>query len=92
MSAVMLSHALTGADPAGLDTTSRAHLAWSAGRPAPPPADGPATVIAETAVTVLLDLLGEPELAETALTNRPGPFHSCPATLSTRFKTTGGIP
>ncbi|MFI5682965.1 cytochrome P450 [Streptomyces sp. NPDC051636] len=76
MAAANNDPALTEGVPEGRLTGNRAHLAWSAG-PHTCPARSHAYLIAETAVTYLLDALPETDLARpvTELTWRPGPFH-----------------
>ncbi|MBU7598936.1 cytochrome P450 [Streptomyces sp. P38-E01] len=84
---VMVSHAATGTDPslsAGLGTECRAHLAWSAG-PHQCPARSHASVIAQTAIEVVLDRLWNVDLIEHDIPNRHGPFHQCPERLPVRF-------
>jgi cytochrome P450 len=85
---ILISHAATGTDPAipPLGYDNRSHLAWSAG-PHRCPADSQAAAIAQTAIETLLDRLWDLELDTTAVpTNRPGPFHQCPAALAARFR------
>ncbi|MFI6605064.1 cytochrome P450 [Streptomyces sp. NPDC050507] len=71
--------------PAGI-SGNRAHLAWSIG-PHTCPARSHAYLIAETAVTCLLDALPEMDLAVPAaeLRWRPGPFHRALESLPVRF-------
>lgn len=73
--------------PAGI-SGNRAHLAWSIG-PHTCPARSHAYLIAETAVTCLLDALPEMDLAVPAaeLRWRPGPFHRALESLPVRFAT-----
>ena len=78
---VLISMAACNNDPAitlapGGIAGNRAHLAWSIG-PHTCPARSHAYLIAETAVTYLLDALPEMDLAVPAaeLRWRPGPFH-----------------
>ncbi|MEE4493032.1 cytochrome P450 [Streptomyces sp. BE230] len=73
--------------PAGI-SGNRAHLAWSIG-PHTCPARSHAYLIAETAVTYLLDALPEMDLAVPAaeLRWRPGPFHRALESLPVRFST-----
>ncbi|MER6115862.1 cytochrome P450 [Streptomyces sp. NPDC001743] len=73
--------------PAGI-SGNRAHLAWSIG-PHTCPARSHAYLIAETAVTCLLDALPEMDLAVPAaeLRWRPGPFHRALESLPVRFST-----
>lgn len=78
---VLISMAACNNDPAiarapGGIAGNRAHLAWSIG-PHTCPARSHAYLIAETAVTHLLDALPEMDLAVPAdeLRWRPGPFH-----------------
>ncbi|WP_393061560.1 cytochrome P450 [Streptomyces sp. LN549] len=73
--------------PAGI-SGNRAHLAWSIG-PHTCPARSHAYLIAETAVTYLLDALPEMDLAVPAaeLRWRPGPFHRALESLPVRFAT-----
>ncbi|WP_432026679.1 cytochrome P450 [Streptomyces sp. 1222.5] len=74
-----------GVTAAGL-SGNRAHLSWSIG-PHTCPARTHAYLIAETAVTCLLDALPEIDLArpESELTWRPGPFHRALEALPVRF-------
>lgn len=84
---VMVSHAATGTDPTlpeGLGSECRAHLAWSAG-PHHCPARSQASVIAQTAIEVVLDRLWNVELTAHHIPNRHGPFHQCPERLPVRF-------
>jgi cytochrome P450 len=76
MAAANNDPALTEGVPEGRLTGNRAHLAWSTG-PHTCPARSHAYLIAETAITYLLDALPETDLARPAaeLTWRPGPFH-----------------
>ncbi|MEU5148671.1 cytochrome P450 [Streptomyces yangpuensis] len=76
---VVISMAACNNDPAlktGGGSGDRAHLSWSTG-PHACPARSHAYLIAETAITHLLDALPEMDLAcpPDALTWRPGPFH-----------------
>ncbi|MGW0937691.1 cytochrome P450 [Streptomyces sp. NPDC002666] len=73
--------------PAGI-SGNRAHLAWSIG-PHTCPARSHAYLIAETAVTCLLDALPEMDLTVPAaeLRWRPGPFHRALESLPVRFAT-----
>ncbi|MER5281397.1 cytochrome P450 [Streptomyces sp. NPDC002809] len=73
--------------PTGI-SGNRAHLAWSIG-PHTCPARSHAYLIAETAVTYLLDALPEMDLAVPAaeLRWRPGPFHRALESLPVRFAT-----
>ncbi|MFE8941110.1 cytochrome P450 [Streptomyces sp. NPDC007872] len=75
-----------GPDPGAAG--SRAHLSWSTG-PHACPARTPAYIIAETALTHLLDALPEVELAGQPgeLTYRPGPFHRALTSLPVVFPT-----
>lgn len=77
---------LTDGLPEGRHTGNRAHLAWSIG-PHTCPARSHAYLIAETAVTHLLDALPETDLAVPAaeLTWRPGPFHRALESLPVTF-------
>ncbi|WP_432190086.1 cytochrome P450 [Streptomyces sp. Tue6028] len=70
-------------------TGNRAHLAWSIG-PHTCPARSHAYLIAETAITYLLDALPEIDLAIPAaeLTWRPGPFHRALEALPVVFPAT----
>ncbi|MFK4145176.1 cytochrome P450 [Streptomyces sp. NPDC004065] len=86
---VVVSLAAANTDPAlaaDRRTGNRAHLAWSAG-PHNCPAQGPARLIAATAVEKLLDRLPETELAVPAeeLAWRPGPFHRALVALPVEF-------
>ncbi|WP_406455833.1 cytochrome P450 [Streptomyces sp. NBC_00876] len=90
---VVISMAACNNDPeltqgsAGI-SGNRAHLAWSIG-PHTCPARSHAYLIAETAVTHLLDALPEMDLAVPAadLRWRPGPFHRALESLPVRFAT-----
>lgn len=89
---VVISMAGCNNDPA-LDSAaggsgSRAHLSWSAG-PHACPARSEAYLIAETAITYLLDALPEMDLAckPGELTWRPGPFHRALTRLPVLFPT-----
>ncbi|NED09351.1 cytochrome P450, partial [Streptomyces sp. SID6648] len=86
MSAANNDPALTEGVPAGGLGGNRAHLAWSAG-PHTCPARSHAYLIAETAVTHLLDALPETDLARpfAELTWRPGPFHRALESLPVTF-------
>ncbi|MGP3777113.1 cytochrome P450 (plasmid) [Streptomyces sp. SDT5-1] len=91
---VVISMAAANNDPAlGNEPAAagnRAHLAWSAGPHAcPDPARAQAYLIAETALTCLLDALPEAELAcpPAELTWRPGQFHRALTHLPVRFRT-----
>ncbi|MES4887641.1 cytochrome P450 [Streptomyces sp. NPDC096012] len=90
---VVISMAACNNDPAvtaGLGATAltgnRAHLSWSIG-PHTCPARTHAYLIAETAITCLLDALPELDLAcpESELAWRPGPFHRALEMLPVRF-------
>ncbi|MFE0258104.1 cytochrome P450 [Streptomyces sp. NPDC059010] len=86
---VVVSLAAANTDPALVADQragNRAHLAWSAG-PHNCPAQGPARLIAATAVEKLLDRLPDIELAVDAeeLTWRPGPFHRALIALPVTF-------
>lgn len=87
---VVISMAGCNNDPALGDpqnaSGNRAHLAWSAG-PHACPARSQAYLIAESAITYLLDALPEMELAcaPQDLTWRPGPFHRAIAHLPVVF-------
>lgn len=72
--------------PTGRSTGNRAHLAWSIG-PHTCPARSHAYLIAETAITYLLDALPEIDLAvpTVELKWRPGPFHRALAALPVLF-------
>ncbi|WP_327153240.1 cytochrome P450 [Streptomyces tubercidicus] len=85
---ILISHAATGTDPAlppGLGYDNRSHLAWSAG-PHRCPADGQASVIAQTAIETVLDRLWDLDLTDPDVPNRPGPFHQCPVSLNVSFR------
>ncbi|MET7320353.1 cytochrome P450 [Streptomyces sp. NPDC005549] len=86
MAAANNDPALTEGVPAGQHGGNRAHLAWSIG-PHTCPARSHAYLIAETAVTHLLDALPETDLARPAaeLTWRPGPFHRALESLPVTF-------
>ncbi|MFI2736631.1 cytochrome P450 [Streptomyces sp. NPDC018711] len=85
---VVISMAACNNDPAlqGGGSGDRAHLSWSTG-PHACPARSLAYLIAETAVTDLLDALPEMDLDRPAdeLTWRPGPFHRALTQLPVRF-------
>lgn len=85
---VVISMAACNNDPAleGGGSGDRAHLSWSTG-PHACPARSLAYLIAETAVTDLLDALPEMDLDCPAdeLTWRPGPFHRALTRLPVRF-------
>ncbi|MFD4577944.1 cytochrome P450 [Streptomyces sp. NPDC058417] len=85
---VLISLAAAANDPVlGQDITgNRAHLAWGAG-PHSCPARSLAYLIAETAITCLLDALPELDLAipRKELTWRPGPFHRALNRLPVRY-------
>ncbi|MFA7764768.1 cytochrome P450 [Streptomyces sp. NRRL S-448] len=86
---VVISMAACNNDPALGETGGsgdRAHLSWSTG-PHACPARSHAYLIAETAVTHLLDALPEMDLAcpPDDLTWRPGPFHRALAHLPVLF-------
>ncbi|MFK4688221.1 cytochrome P450 [Streptomyces pristinaespiralis] len=85
---VVISMAACNNDPAleGGGSGDRAHLSWSTG-PHACPARSLAYLIAETAVTHLLDALPEMDLDCPAddLTWRPGPFHRALTRLPVRF-------
>ncbi|MEU7401291.1 MULTISPECIES: cytochrome P450 [unclassified Streptomyces] len=86
MSAANNDPALTDGVPVGSHAGNRAHLAWSTG-PHTCPARSHAYLIAETAVTHLLDALPETDLARplAELTWRPGPFHRALESLPVTF-------
>ncbi|MEU3659632.1 cytochrome P450 [Streptomyces sp. NPDC032940] len=86
MSAANNDPALTDGVPEGRHTGNRAHLAWSIG-PHTCPARSHAYLIAETAVTHLLDALPETDLAVPVaeLVWRPGPFHRALESLPVTF-------
>jgi cytochrome P450 len=86
MAAANNDPALTDGVPEGRHTGNRAHLAWSTG-PHTCPARSHAYLIAETAVTHLLDALPETDLAVPAaeLVWRPGPFHRALESLPVTF-------
>ncbi|MFF3127104.1 cytochrome P450 [Streptomyces sp. NPDC057908] len=91
---VVISMAGCNNDPAlGTTAGDRAHLAWSAG-PHACPARSHAYLIAETAITYVLDALPEMDLACPAqeLTWRPGPFHRALVTLPVSFAPTAPLP
>ncbi|MEU9763475.1 cytochrome P450 [Streptomyces sp. NPDC047987] len=84
---VFISMAGCNNDPAlGRTAGDRAHLAWSAG-PHACPARSHAYLIAETAITYVLDALPEMDLAcqPQELTWRPGPFHRALTALPVSF-------
>ncbi|MFF4449964.1 cytochrome P450 [Streptomyces sp. NPDC001502] len=86
---VVISMTACNNDPALGETGGsgdRAHLSWSTG-PHACPARSHAYLIAETAITHLLDALPEMDLAcpPDALTWRPGPFHRALAHLPVLF-------
>ncbi|MEU9415996.1 cytochrome P450 [Streptomyces sp. NPDC048272] len=86
---VVISMAACNNDPALGEpggSGDRAHLSWSTG-PHACPARSHAYLIAETAITHLLDALPEMDLAgpPDALTWRPGPFHRALAHLPVLF-------
>ncbi|GGU38367.1 cytochrome P450 [Streptomyces violascens] len=87
---VVISMAACNNDPAVDSPTGgsgdRAHLSWSAG-PHACPARPHAYLIAETALTHLLDALPDMDLAcpISELTWRPGPFHRALTRLPVRF-------
>ncbi|MEU0003459.1 cytochrome P450 [Streptomyces sp. NPDC006314] len=78
--------AVTGGVTVAELTGNRAHLSWSIG-PHTCPARTHAYLIAETAITCLLDALPEIDLAcpESELAWRPGPFHRALEALPVRF-------
>ncbi|MCS0601365.1 cytochrome P450 [Streptomyces sp. LP11] len=78
--------AVTAGADAALLSGNRAHLSWSIG-PHTCPARSHAYLIAETAITCLLDALPELDLAcpQSALVWRPGPFHRALEALPVRF-------
>ncbi|MFG2357691.1 cytochrome P450 [Streptomyces sp. NPDC048521] len=78
--------AITGGAGAAELSGNRAHLSWSIG-PHTCPARTHAYLIAETAITCLLDALPEIDLAcpESELAWRPGPFHRALDALPVRF-------
>ncbi|MFG3150538.1 cytochrome P450 [Streptomyces sp. NPDC048219] len=86
MSAANNDPALTDGVSEGRHTGNRAHLAWSTG-PHTCPARSHAYLIAETAVTHLLDALPETDLAVPVgeLVWRPGPFHRALESLPVTF-------
>ncbi|MGV9287784.1 cytochrome P450 [Streptomyces sp. NPDC003719] len=86
MAAANNDPALTDGVPEGRHTGNRAHLAWSVG-PHTCPARSHAYLIAETAVTHLLDALPETDLAVpvAGLVWRPGPFHRALESLPVTF-------
>ncbi|MEU6101716.1 cytochrome P450 [Streptomyces flaveolus] len=86
MAAANNDPALTDGVPEGRHTGNRAHLAWSIG-PHTCPARSHAYLIAETAVTHLLDALPETDLAVPVaeLVWRPGPFHRALEALPVTF-------
>ncbi|MBZ6230079.1 cytochrome P450 [Streptomyces olivaceus] len=86
MSAANNDPALTEGMPTGSHAGNRAHLAWSTG-PHTCPARSHAYLIAETAVTHLLDALPQTELARplAELVWRPGPFHRALESLPVTF-------
>ena len=86
MSAANNDPALTEGMPTGSHAGNRAHLAWSTG-PHTCPARSHAYLIAETAVTHLLDALPRTDLARplAELTWRPGPFHRALESLPVTF-------
>ncbi|KUF16789.1 cytochrome P450 [Streptomyces silvensis] len=86
---VVISMAACNNDPALGEqrvASNRAHLSWSTG-PHACPARPHAYLIAETAITHLLDALPEMDLATAPgeLTWRPGPFHRALAALPVVF-------
>ncbi|MFJ5635117.1 cytochrome P450 [Streptomyces goshikiensis] len=86
---VVISMTACNNDPAltaGGGSGDRAHLSWSTG-PHACPARSEAYLIAETAITHLLDALPEMDLAcpPADLTWRPGPFHRALTHLPVRF-------
>ncbi|MYR41909.1 cytochrome P450 [Streptomyces sp. SID5910] len=86
MSAANNDPALTDGVPEGRHAGNRAHLAWSIG-PHTCPARSHAYLIAEAAVTHLLDALPETDLAVpvAGLVWRPGPFHRALESLPVTF-------
>ena len=87
---VVISMAACNNDPAlqGGSSGDRAHLSWSTG-PHACPARSLAYLIAETALTELLDTLPEMDLDRPVneLTWRPGPFHRALTQLPVHFPT-----
>ncbi|MFI1677894.1 cytochrome P450 [Streptomyces sp. NPDC020607] len=92
---VVISMAACNNDPALGDqhtASNRAHLSWSTG-PHACPARPHAYLIAETAITHLLDALPEMDLATAPenLVRRPGPFHRALAALPVTFPTASSV-
>ncbi|MFK0251251.1 cytochrome P450 [Amycolatopsis azurea] len=86
---VVISFAAANTDPELGDAQragNRAHVAWSAGVHSCP-AQGPARLIATTAIETLLDALPDVRLAvpDAELRWRPGPFHRALAGLPVLF-------
>lgn len=87
---IMISHHAANTDPSlstELEYDNRSHLAFSAG-PHRCPAPNQASVIAQTAIETALDRLWDMQLTvdDEEMTNRHGPFHSCPATMPVAFR------
>ncbi|MEV0253962.1 cytochrome P450 [Streptomyces sp. NPDC050732] len=92
---VVISMAACNNDPALGDqriASNRAHLSWSTG-PHACPARPHAYLIAETAITHLLDALPEMDLAAAPddLVWRPGPFHRALSALPVLFPTAASV-
>ncbi|MGA6164524.1 cytochrome P450 [Amycolatopsis magusensis] len=86
---VVISFAAANTDPAlraEQRVGNRAHIAWGAGVHSCP-AQGPARLIATTAIETLLDALPDLRLAvpDDQLRWRPGPFHRALAALPVQF-------
>ncbi|MFE0103524.1 cytochrome P450 [Streptomyces sp. NPDC059009] len=92
---VLISMTACNNDPALGDqrtASNRAHLSWSTG-PHACPARPHAYLIAETAITHLLDALPEMDLATAAqdLVWRPGPFHRALTALPVQFPAAASV-
>jgi cytochrome P450 len=95
---VVISMAAANNDPSigsapGTRAGNRSHLAWSNG-PHQCPAKSHAYLIAETALTSLVDALPEMDLAvpDEELTWRPGPWHRALAALPVTFPPVPPVP